>query len=82
MGCRMELRLSAGMAALTGRPNLRTADPVLWASVMGLKGTREVVGHLKASAVCVVHTATRMVSADLLAIVDYEAEVVPPTSTT
>lgn len=72
----LELRLSAGMAAVTGRPNVRMADPRLWDSVMALKAMREAVGHLKASAVSVVHSDRRTIWADLLAIVDYEAEVV------
>lgn len=78
----LELRLSAGMATLTGRPNLRSAEAELWARCMRLKRLREALGHLKAAqafAPSSLDAATRppnTVWADLLGIQSYEYEVV------
>ncbi len=45
----LELRLSAGMAKLTGRPNLMSSEPELWSKCLRLKALREALGHLRAA---------------------------------
>ena len=44
----LELRLSRVAAAATGRPNLRAAEPSLWARLMALKSLRDDITHAKA----------------------------------
>jgi hypothetical protein len=77
----VELRLSAVMARLTGRPNLMTSNPDLWSQCMRLKTLREALGHLKAarafaSSSLAEQEPPNTVWAHLLGIQSYESEVV------
>ncbi len=81
-GTGLELRLSAVMATLTGRNNLMSAEPDLWAKCMRLKERREALGHLKASqaftpaSMDAPDEVPSTIWADLLSILSYEEEVV------
>lgn len=68
------------MAALTGRPNLRSSEPDLWARCTRLIELRVALGHLKAAEALPDPSAPvkppHSVWADLLGIQSYETEVV------
>ena len=46
----LDLRMSAAMSTLTGRPNLMAVDSALWDRYQEVKRRREAVGHLHADA--------------------------------